>query len=507
MCGSCRVRTTGLMWDAERMTSQSPGDVAPAVPIVALRPSAGGLSRSRRRAGLLIAALGLPLLTIVLVAARPNLAVGSMLLFYLLAVVVVAVVGGVLAALLAAVASFLLVNWFLTPPYYTLAVESRNAAIDLVVFVLAAVLVSVTVELGARNREAAERTRIESGLISSLSSAEISEASLVAVLEQVRGLFGMSTVALVDPARDDSLLASLGPPPTGRPTLTVAATNGLQLLGYGPEIFAEDRRLLGVLAAMASRAWQGQQLAEQAAQAHQLAETDRVRSALLTAVSHDLRTPLAGIKAAISSLRQEDISWTQGEQRELLLTVEESTDRLGDLISNLLAMTRIQAGAVSVQISPVALDEVVARALLGSTANVVIDVPEDLPLVGADAGLLERVVANLVDNARRFTPPDVPVRVHAELPGTAELPDPAATETPADRVRLHVTDHGPGIAHSHWDSMFSPIQRLGDHDAAAGLGLGLAIARGFTEAMHAELTPSETPGGGLTMTISLPVAR
>lgn len=481
------------MWHADHMTSQPPGDAALAVPIVALRPSAGGLSRYRRGAGLLVVALGLPLLTILLVAVRSSLAVENMLMIYLLAVVVVAAVGGVVPALLAAVASFLLVNWFLTPPYYTLAVESRDAAIDLVVFVLVAVLVSVTVELGARNRETAERTRMESRLISKLSSAEISEASLMAVLEQVRGLYGMSTVALVDPARGDSPLALLGPPPSERPTLTVAATDGLELLGYGPEIFAEDRRLLGVLAAMASRAWQGQQLAEQAAEAHQLAETDRVRSALLAAVGHDLRTPLAGIKAAVSSLRQEDIAWTDEEQRELLLTVEDSTDRLGDLISNLLAMTRVQAGAVSVQISPVALYEVVARALLGSEANVTIDVPEDLPLVQADAGLLERVVANLVDNARRFSPNDVAVRVHADLPVAAHL-------------SLHVTDHGPGIPPSQWDSVFVPFQRLGDHDATARLGLGLAIAQGFTQAMHARLTPSETPGGGLTMTITLQVA-
>lgn len=488
------------------MTSQPMGDVAPAVPIVALRPSAGGLSRSRRGAGLLVTALGLPLLTISMITVRSSLAIESFLLIYLLAVVVVAAVGGLVPALLAAVSSFLLVNWFLTPPYYTFEVENRDAAIDLVVFVLAAVLVSVTVELGARNREAAERTRIESRLISQLSAAEIGGASLVTVLEQVRGLFGMSSVALVDPTRGESLLALVGALPSERPTLTVAATDGLELLGYGPEIFAEDRRLLGVLAAMASRAWQGQQLAGQAAQAQQLAETDRVRSALLTAVGHDLRTPLAGIKAAVSSLRQEDIAWTEDEQRELLLTIENSTDRLGDLISNLLAMTRVQAGAVSVQIGPVALDEVVARALLGSGADVTIDVPEDLPMAQADAGLLERVVANLVDNARRFSPSDVPVRVRAERPIATDRSDPEATGGAAATVRLHVIDHGPGIPRSQWDSMFVPFQRLGDHDTTARLGLGLAIAQGFTEAMHAGLTPSETPGGGLTMTITLPVA-
>ena len=495
------------LWDADRVRMPARDVAAGASPIVALPRYTGGLSRTRRWSGVLVAGLGLPLLTIALVSVRSSLAAESKLLIYLLAVVVVAVLGGVVPALIAAVASFLLVNWFLTPPYYTLAVENRTAAIDLFVFVVAAALVSVTVELGARNREAAERTRVESRLISKLSSAEFSGASLVAVLEQVRGLFGMSTVALVGPVSGDSPLALVGPPPSELPTLTIAATDGLNLVAYGPEIFAEDRRLLGVLAAMASRAWQGQQMAEQAARAHQLAETDRVRSALLASVSHDLRTPLAGIKASVSSLLQDDIPWTDGERRELLQTVDASTDRLTDLISNILAMSRIQAGAVSVQVSPVALDEVVARALLGSGANVTVDVPEDLPLVQADAGLLERVVANLVDNACRFSPPGVPVRIHAAPAGASGETDPVATGLKAARVHLHVIDHGPGIPKSQWGSMFTPFQRLGDRDSSAGLGLGLAIAQGFAEAMHAELTPSATPAGGLTMTITLPVAQ
>lgn len=475
-------------------------------PIAALPRSAGGLSRSRRRSGVLVAGLGLPLLTTALVTVRSSLAVESMLMLYLLAVVLVAAIGGIVAAMLAAVASFLLVNWFLTPPYYTFEVENRDAAIDLFVFVVVAVLVSVTVELGARNREAAERTRMESRLISRLSSADFSGASLTAVLEQVRGLFGMSTVCLVDPGRPEAPLALLGSPTSEQPSLTVASADGLELVAYGPKVFAEDRRLLSVLAAMAGRAWQGQQLAEQAAHARQLAQTDRVRSALLAAVSHDLRTPLAGIKAAVSSLRQEDITWTEQERRELLLTVDESTDRLTDLISNILAMSRIQAGAVSVHVNAVALDEVVARALLGSGAGdtadvgVTVDVPDDLPLVLADAGLLERVVANLVDNARRFSPPGVAVRIHVDQPSVV------TSEPPLAVVLLHVSDRGPGIPESRWTSMFTPFQHFGDHDAGAGLGLGLAIAQGFAEAMHAQLTPSATPGGGLTMSLTLRAA-
>src|SRR5664280_2683242 len=262
-----RIRTVHELWDAENVSIQPPAAETDLGPIVTLPRSAGGLSRSRRWAGVLVAGLGLPLLTVALVSVRSSLVAQSMLMIYLLAVVVVAAIGGVVAALLAAVTTFLLVSWFLTPPYNTLTVENRNAAIDLFVFVVAAVVVSVTVELGARNRESAERTRMESRLITKLSSAEFSGASLVAVLEQVRGLFGMSTVALVNPAREGSPLALLGPPPSERPSLTVVTTDGLQVVAYGPEIFAEDRRLLNILAAMASRAWQGQQLAEQSAQA------------------------------------------------------------------------------------------------------------------------------------------------------------------------------------------------------------------------------------------------
>ena len=216
---------------------------------------------------------------------------------------------------------------------------------------------------------------------------------------------------------------------------------------------------------------------------------------------------MAGIKAAVSSLRQGDVSWTAAERDELLRTVEESTDRLTAVISNLLAMSRVQAGAMSVHPAPVALDEVVGRALLQNPHRVQVDVPEDLPLVLADAGLLERVVANLIDNAVRHSPDGRPVEVHAEVvaePRTGEG-DGARRGRPA-LARLHIVDHGPGIPSAQLDAVFAPFQRLGDQDAATGLGLGLAIARGFTEAMSGELVPSTTPGGGLTMTVSLPVA-
>jgi len=198
----------------------------------------------------------------------------------------------------------------------------------------------------------------------------------------------------------------------------------------------------------------------------------------------------------VSTLRQSDVDWTKEEQNELLATIEDSTDRLTTLITNLLAMSRIQAGAVSVYPSPVAVDEVVGRAMLTLGAHAIeIEVPEDLPAVIADPGLLERVLANLIANALRHSPP------HAA--------DPAVRAEVVDRghVAIEVVDHGPGVPKAQWEEMFVPFQRLGDRDTRTGIGLGLAIARGFAEAMNATLTPSGTPGGGLTMTLRLPVAR
>ena len=476
-------------WDAEGVDETEPGDARPR-----LRTSRG-LSPRRRALGAITAAVGLPLLTVAMIPLRGTLDVASLLLIYLLAVVAVAVLGGLAPALAAAVASFLLANLFLTPPYNTLTVASRDSAIALVVFVVVGGVVSVVVELGARHRETAARTEYESALISELGSAPVGAVPLSSVLERVRTLYDMQTVQLLGPSPSGHVVASVGPDAQGSPSLIATTAAGLRLAAHGPEVFAEDRRMFAVLADMAARAWDEQQLARQAARAEQLAETDRVRAGLLSAVGHDLRTPLAGIKAAISSLRQHDIPWTDEDRDELLLTIEESTDRLNALIENLLSMSRLQVGAVSVHPEAVAVDEVISRVLLHGEPRVLVDAPEDLPLVRADPGLLERILANLVDNAVHHTPEGTTIEIRARPTG-----NPAARE-----MCIHVIDHGPGIPTSEWDRVSAPFQRLGDRDTTVGVGLGLAIARGFTEAMHGRLHPSTTPGGGLTMTVTLPV--
>jgi two-component system sensor histidine kinase KdpD len=451
-----------------------------------------GLPVRRRVAGFVVAVVALPLLTAVLDDSRGSLTLGSVLLLYLLAVVVVAAVGGTWPAVIAAVASVLAANWFLTPPYHTLNVEHRDSVVQLLVFALVAVVVAVTVEIAARDRGRAERSRREAELLSAVSASPAEQLSLSAVLEQVRATFGMGSAELVRRVNGGgpSVLASVGHAAPDDEEVRVPASAELELVLHGPALFAEDRSVLERLAAAAARAYETQHLVRLT---DRLTEADRVRSALLASVGHDLRTPLAGLKAAVSSLRQDDVAWSPQEQADLLATVEESTDRLTALIADVLDATRIQVGAVTARPEPVAVDEVVALALLDAPSGAVrMDIPDDLPLVRVDPGLLGRVVANLVDNAVKHSPSGRAVDMTAR-PGSGG-------------VELAVVDHGTGVPPELWDAMFEPFQRLDDHAAGAGAGLGLAIVRGFTRAMDVTVTPSQTAGGGLTMTLRLPVA-
>jgi two-component system sensor histidine kinase KdpD len=451
-----------------------------------------GLPLRRRIAGFVVAVVGLPLLTAVLVGTRGKLELASVLLLYLLLVVVVAAVGGIWPAVLAAVASVLLANWFLTPPYHTLDVENPNSVVALTVFALVAVVVAVTVEIAARDRGRAERSRREAELLSAVAGRPAEQLSLSGVLEQVRVTFGMSSAELVrrTGGAASTVLASVGRSAPDDEEVRVPASAELELVLHGPALFAEDRSVLERLAAAAARAYETQHLVRLT---DRLTEADRVRSALLASVGHDLRTPLAGLKAAVSSLRQDDIDWSPEERADLLATIEESTDRLTALIADVLDATRIQVGAVTARPEPVAVDEVAALAVLDAPVGAVaMNIPDDLPLVHVDPGLLERVVANLVDNAVKHTPTGRKVDMTAR----------AANEG----VELAVVDHGTGVPPELWDAMFEPFQRLDDHSVGAGAGLGLAIVRGFSRAMGVSVTPSQTPGGGLTMTLQLPLA-
>lgn len=219
-----------------------------------------------------------------------------------------------------------------------------------------------------------------------------------------------------------------------------------------------------------------------------------MRSALLAAVSHDLRTPLAGIKAAVSTLQTPGIRFSEDDRAELLAAIEHSSDRLQSIVTNLLDMSRLQAGIVHLEIQEVGLDDVVFRAVdsVVDPGSVDIDLPVGLPDVRVDVALLDRVIANLVQNAVRHSPTGSRVRVAALAAG--------------DRVALSVIDHGPGVPEPLKKQLFQPFQRLDDAHAGTGVGLGLAVAKGLTEALGGTLRAEDTPGGGLTMVVGLPCA-
>ena len=243
--------------------------------------------------------------------------------------------------------------------------------------------------------------------------------------------------------------------------------------------------------------WYGASAGRRAAQAARAEAGTDLRNALLAAVSHDLRTPLSSIKASATSLLAEDVEWSPEDVRQFTATIDQETDRLTSIVGNLLDMSRLTTGAVPVRMVEVRVDELVLTALdsLGERAAasaVDLDVDEDLPSVRTDPSLVERAIANVVDNAIAWSPDGRAVQVEARATGTGW-------------VRLLVVDHGPGIPSGEREHVFEPFQRRGDRSNGPGVGLGLAVARGLLGAVGATIAAHEAPGGGTMMAIDLPV--
>ena len=471
---------------------------------------AGGLNRRRQLAGYLLAVVLMPLLTLALASAHGSINLTSDVLVFLGGVIAVALVGGFIPAVLAAVGGSLLLNFYFTPPVHKFTIAQVNNALALSIFVAVGLVVSSIVDTAARRTKQAARSGAESELMATTAGSVLrGQRALPAVLDRVREAFGMDSVTLLEVAGPGAeqpqhagiacrwnVVGSTGEPSVSRPEeadVEMPVGDDLVLALRGRPLPATDRRVLAAFAAYAAAALEQGRLAAAAEAARPIAEADRVRTALLAAVSHDLRTPLASAKAAVTSLRSSDIEWDAEDHDELLATADESLDRLARLVDNLLDMSRLQAGALAVFPRPADLAEIVARSLddLGPAARAVnVSIPDDLPEVAVDPGILERVIANLTANALRYSPADIPPTLSGSILH--------------DRVELRVIDRGPGIPQEHRDDVFVPFQRLGDTDNTTGVGLGLALSRGLTEAMGGTLEPEETPGGGLTMTLSLP---
>jgi two-component system sensor histidine kinase KdpD len=419
----------------------------------------------------------------------------------LLGVVGVAAVGGVFPAFVATVVGSLTADFFFTRPLYSLRIARAGDVVALFVFFAVAAVVSTLVDRLTRRGVLVARAQAEAEALARLAGGSVLSGveTLPDLVDQIRRTFDLDAVAVL--VREGSgwrQAGAAGTPVPSRPEdaqFQAELDEGAVLVLGGNAPSADDARLLAAFVAQLRAAQERTRLELEAAAAAELAEANSVRTALLAAVSHDLRTPLASIKAAATSVLSNEVQWSGEDVRSFCKAIDTETDRLTELVDNLLDMSRLHTGAVPVALRPTSVEDVLYSAvesLATGGSGIVIDVAQPLPEVDADPGLLERAFANVMSNAQDWSPVGIAVRVEASAVG--------------DGVHVRVIDQGPGIPREEREKVFQPFQRLGDGgtDHPTGVGLGLAVAKGFTEAVGGELTIEDTPGGGATFVFSLP---
>jgi two-component system sensor histidine kinase KdpD len=462
--------------------------------------SRGALTLRRRLIGFAVAVFGMPAMTFALTFLRNREALVIDVLAYQLLVVIVALVGGVWPGVTAAAIAGLTLDLFFVTPLYSVTIDDPMHLLALLIFLIVAILVSLVVDQGASRSRAAKRSAAEAETLAAVAASIIrGENAVEALANRMREAFGMTSVtitysgAVLYEASADPPADSHGATADAEKRTVVELANQGSVVLRGRDLQASDRRILDAFVAQIEVALVQRDLISEAEGLRPLEEADRLRTALLAAVGHDLRTPLSAATAAVSSLRSTDVAWTERDKDDLLSTAEVSLRRLAELVNDLLDASRLQAGVLAISLSDVGFDEIVPLALdeLSVPAGKVrVDVQPDLPAVVCDPVLVQRVLVNLVANAIRYSPADSPPIITASSFG--------------DRVELRVIDRGPGIPQSALAEAFQPFQRLGDTDNTTGVGLGLALSNGFMDAMGGKLDAEDTPGGGLTMVISLP---
>jgi two-component system, OmpR family, sensor histidine kinase KdpD len=471
------------------------------LPLARPRMRFGGLPRRRQAAGWVLLMVGLPPLTAFLAHHRGDIGVATDLLLYLLLVVAAGAVGGVWPSLVGAVVGSVLVNYYLVEPTHTLTISNPENFFALVVFLVVAGIVSAFVTLSSRRAHDSIRLRAEAEALARTTATLAGAADpLPMLLEQVRSVFSMDGAAVLRPGTAGGWVAeaTAGNAPTEpgeHTTIPLSADEGGLLVLRGSPLGVEDQRLVRAHAEQLGTALVSRQLQREVSRSSAIKEADTMRTALLQAVSHDLRAPLANIKADVTSLLSTEVKFDLETRHEFLTSIDEETDRLNRLVGNLLDMSRLQAGVLTLRLGPVALEDVVSTALQSLSIaqnNVIVELGTNLPFVNADADLLERAVANIVANAIRFTPAGEHVIVDGVRSNDGQ-------------VHLQVIDHGPGIDEGLREAVLQPFQRAGDGPNGTGVGLGLAVASGFVGLMGGTLSLSDTAGRGLTVDIALPV--
>lgn len=469
--------------------------------------------------GWVSAVVGTALLTALLLAVPTKPDLPLIVLVYLTLTVAVALVGGLWPAVGAAILGYLAINWFFTPPVHTLTIADPQNSLALVCFIVVAIAVATAVHGQARRAAQAIAAQQEASALVELSHTLLSSTDqLERLLTGAVESFGATGAAVVrrpvpgtsdDPSDPVGVVQAsadfpadavrggrpVSPELAGLPNGTEIHREGIDdthdLILVGPPIPAHLQGMLSAYAAHAAAILTRRELQRSTASERTLTRDNLARTALLSAVSHDLRTPLAGIKAAVGSLRSTEVDFSPEDEAELLEVVEVSADRLDALIGNLLDASRVQAQALTVRPAHIDLADLVPSVIrtLTEPGRVSWSVDDDARAAWGDAGLLERVIANLAENAIRHAPTGTGVHIGVSALG--------------DRVEIRVVDRGPGVPQENRESIFLPFQRYGDAPSGDGVGLGLAVARGLTEAMGGTLSADDTPGGGLTMCVTL----
>lgn len=473
----------------------------------ALQPNRARRPRSRRSLSPVrtmtawgLALIGPPLITWALLSWF-DAPLQNVLLVYLLAAVGTGVLGGALPAAATAVSGFLLANWYFTPPVRTWTIRDPDNLFALFAFLFVSLAVGLLVGSASRRSAEARKARAQAEALAATAAPghPVFGSDDRGLVQRIRETFSLSAVSVL--RRDGDAWVTLAwdgvfqldSPELGNEVIELTGDAVLVLLDG--KLTTDDRLVLRAFAAQIVQALEREDLEREAGSAEAMVETDRLRTALLGAVSHDLRTPLATIKASVTSLLETGVEWTPEQTSSFLQAILEETERLDRLVGRLLDASRVQVGAVHVFFRPVGLDEVVGSAMAGLGAGrerVIVDIPEWLPQIQTDPALLERVVANLIENALVWSPSTESVRVS----GGAI----------ARRIDLRISDRGPGIPMGSRDIVFQPFQRLGDSPSSEGVGLGLAVSRGLLEAMGNELIIEDTPGGGTTMVVGFKIA-
>ena len=432
--------------------------------------------------GVLVSAVLVTAVTGLIFALRPHVPVLALGILYLFAVIPVAVVWGLVYALLVSVASMLAFNFFFLPPVHSFTLEDSSNWLALAVFVVTSVVVS---ELAARSRRRAN----ESALLAEIAASLLERGELTRDLDRIAA----EAAGALQVERATIVVGDEQPAGEGErhPLMAGGRRVGTIILeGPSQGSAAARRRLLPALASLLGVAIDRERLAGEALEAETLRRSDAIKTAVLRAVSHDLRSPLMAILTSASALARTDLELDREDTRELVTTIRGEAERLDRVIANLLDLSRLEAGAAEPRPEVWPIDDLIGQALaqLTDDARIEVELPQEPPAVRVDAQQIERVLVNLLENALKYSPADEQVRVQIL--------------EAANRVLVRVIDHGPGIASEDREQIFEPFQR--GTDDRRGAGLGLAIARGFAEANEARVWAESRPGQGATFVLALP---